>query len=36
MLFPSASVVAHPMSLREIFITLARTGRAEAREASAA
>jgi ABC-2 type transport system ATP-binding protein len=28
--FPSASVVAHPMTLREIFIVLARDGRAAA------
>ncbi len=33
--FPSASVAAHPMTMREIFIALARAGRAETKNASA-
>ena len=33
--FPSAAIAAHPMTLREIFITLARAGRAEAKLAAA-
>ncbi len=33
--FPRATVVARPMSLREIFLVLARIGRAEAAEVSA-
>ncbi len=34
--FPAAAIVAHPMTLREIFITLARVGRAEAKASVAA
>jgi ABC-2 type transport system ATP-binding protein len=33
--FPSATVEAHPMTLREIFIVLARAGRTEARGTAA-
>lgn len=33
--FGDATVTAQPMTLREIFLTLARTGRTEAKEASA-
>jgi ABC-2 type transport system ATP-binding protein len=33
--FPEATVTAHPMSLREIFLALARAGRAEAKGAAA-
>ena len=34
-MFPTGAVTAHAMSLREIYLTLARTGRAEAKGAAA-
>ncbi len=33
--FPEAAVVAHPMTLREIFVTLAKAGRSEAKKEAA-
>lgn len=33
--FPEAAVVAHPMTLREIFVALAKTGRIQAKKEAA-